>query len=76
MGPRGPRPHECLAHDRLVTTTETAARRMRHLDGELAKIGEEWPMSETAASANTACRSKGKTPRPSSALATADLRTA
>ena len=54
-----------------VTTAETAAKlRHRHIDGELAKIGEGWLFS--VSSANTV---KGKTaagaPRATSALRTA-----
>ena len=36
---------------RFVSTTETATRRCRRLDGELAKIGEEWSLSDCSANA-------------------------
>ncbi|XBJ19861.1 hypothetical protein VPH35_010783 [Triticum aestivum] len=39
------------ALDRSVTTAETAARRRRHLDSELAKISKEWSLSNYPAGA-------------------------
>ena len=38
--------------DRSVTTSEMAKRRLRLLDGEMARYGEEWSLAEIAATAN------------------------
>ena len=47
------------ALDRFVTTVETGARRRHRLEGELAKIGEEWSLSETAAAAGRGKEGQG-----------------
>jgi hypothetical protein len=63
------------ALDRSVTTAETVARGRHRLDGELAKIDEEWSLS---VSSTNPCRGKAavRAPRASFALAAGALRTA
>ena len=63
------------ALDRSVTITETAARRRRRLDGELAKIGEEWSLSDCSANAGHG-KATARAPKATSAVAAAALRTA
>lgn len=43
---------EAWARDRSVTTAETAVRRRRRLNGELANIGEDRLLSDTFAAAD------------------------
>ena len=61
------------ALDRSVTTTETAARRRRRLDGELAKIGEEWSLSDYSANAGRG-KTAARAPKATSAVVAAALR--
>ena len=63
------------ALDRSVTTAETADRRCRRLDGELAKIGEEWSLSDCSANAGRG-KAAARAPKATSAVAAAALRTA
>lgn len=60
---------DAWARDRSLTNVETAPRRCRCLDGDLAKISEEWSLSGTSAAA-----SRDKVPWPGSTLAAAAVR--
>jgi hypothetical protein len=62
------------ALDRFVASTKTAARR-RRLDGELAKIGEEWSLSDSSANPSRA-RMPSVLPQVPSTLAATALCTA
>lgn len=66
---------EAWAHEWSTTNTETAALRRRRLDGELARIGEEWSLSNTFIVVGRG-NAAAKAPRPGSAFAAAALRTA
>lgn len=57
-----------------MTTAEIAAQQLYRLDRELAKIIEELSLNDTNTVIAVAT-SRGKAPRPSSALAPAALRT-
>lgn len=49
MGPQRPRPRRAWSLDRSITTSETLARHHYRLDGKLAKIDEEWSLSDSSA---------------------------
>ena len=59
-----------------MTTMETGMRRLRCLDGEFAKIDEEWSLSETNAAAVGSGSGKDKAPQPLLVFATTVLYTA
>lgn len=61
------------ALDRSVTTAETATRPRRRLDGEFAKIGKEWFLSESSVNAGKS-KAAARAPQVLSALAAAALR--
>lgn len=50
------------ALDHSITITETAARRHHRLDGELAKIGEEWSLSDCSTNAGAVGSGQGGPP--------------
>ena len=62
------------ALDRSFTTAETAARRRRLLYDELAKIGEEWSLSDCSTNAGRG-KAAARAPQATSAVATTALRT-
>ena len=62
------------ALDLSVTNTETVARRRRCLDGELAKIGEEWSLSDCSANAGRG-KVAARAPKAQSIVSMASLHT-
>ena len=46
-----PDPAYAWALDRSVTTSGTAKHRLRRLDGEMARYGEEWSLTEIVVAA-------------------------
>jgi hypothetical protein len=63
------------ALDRSVTMSGTAKRRLRRLDGEIARYGEEWSLAEMAAAAkDTASKDRRLLPQPTSSVAASALR--
>ena len=63
------------ALDHSVTTAETAARRRRCLDGEFAKIDEEWSLSDCSANAGRG-KAAARAPKATSVVSAVALRTA
>nr|XP_040251995.1 serine/arginine repetitive matrix protein 1-like [Aegilops tauschii subsp. strangulata] len=64
------------ALDRSVTTSETAKRRLRRLNWEMARYGEDWSPAEIAAAVkDDASNDRRPLPQSTSSVATAALRT-
>ena len=64
------------ALDRSVMTSETAKRRLRHLDWEMDRYGEKWSLTEIATTANDdTSNNRRPLPQPMSSVAAGVLRT-